>query len=429
MKTKLMQYCYQKVGPTLMTLMLFASATAFAQAGNGAGNGGDQLEMDAQMILSDIRSWILKGGYRQLKGAPQDYRDAMLEVLNSNYTLEYKTDEAFTRAYGAEKVCVNIDPVTTKYLSGSAQIIARLRKIPVPSEQERLMLNQHLEQVRHERQLNPEPFKVVCNRKTFPDDFESRYRLLHHEIAGLAMIEVNDNSATSDYYLSKQIGAFLEDVVVKRLRVAVTNEVAPVEEKPMLRCEGTWQNPKNEWTLKRRKDFIITAFENGDAYVTEMVRPLGATNSRMIVGGPRGHRQFRYSGIDKIAHFFVDYDQSPKVRVVKQQPIHLNELKVSFNSTVAQRVTIFGESLFLNFRGDEGGYLWRWDGSIGGMALKCESLSTTYSEPALRVYQEYLQSLSTKGWVRFTSAQRDQDDAVRMDNRWEALPPMREVRN
>jgi hypothetical protein len=59
--------------------------------------------------------------------------------------------------------------------------------------------------------------RIECNTKRFLETDESdQYILVHHEFAGLAGLEVNQGE-DSDYQISNQIAAFLEDQVTKKL--------------------------------------------------------------------------------------------------------------------------------------------------------------------------------------------------------------------
>ena len=61
--------------------------------------------------------------------------------------------------------------------------------------------------------------EIVCNLKRIESsNIEEKYRIIHHEIAGLAGIEVNETES-SDYFYSNQITANLEEQLVKKLAI------------------------------------------------------------------------------------------------------------------------------------------------------------------------------------------------------------------
>jgi hypothetical protein len=150
-----------------------------AHAQEKIGNGGDSLEPRFLEIANDIRKWIRDGGARALRmregDTIEEYQTRMLLVLD-RYSVSFTQDKIYVN--GAEKDCEN-DP-----LSG----------------------------------------RIRCATARFPtietENGEDRqYRLVHHELAGLAGLEQNLGSPKSDYFYSDQISASLETVMVKRLVV------------------------------------------------------------------------------------------------------------------------------------------------------------------------------------------------------------------
>ena len=127
--------------------------------------------MRIQAISADIQSWILQGGPKELK-LPENlcadrYSRSMLGEIK-RATVSCTSDRLFIGS--AEKTCINRDS------------------------------------------------EIVCNIDRFMNrtSESDQYVLVHHEYAGLAGIEANPG-AVSDYTISSQLTAFLEDVVVKRL--------------------------------------------------------------------------------------------------------------------------------------------------------------------------------------------------------------------
>lgn len=161
----------------LATAVNLCLSSSFAIAGEGATNGGDICENKLSSIVLDIKGWIQNNGGKQLSYTngltSEEYKAQMLEVIESNPIIKCQTEELLFGS--AEKTCLN----TTN--NGNAEIVCNLDRIE-------------------------------------SSNIEEKYRIIHHEIAGLAGIEVNETES-SDYFYSNQITANLEEQLVKKLAI------------------------------------------------------------------------------------------------------------------------------------------------------------------------------------------------------------------
>lgn len=145
--------------------------------GGHEGNGGDPQEMNFRDIAINIQAWIQSGNADQLqmpKGLTiEAYKTKMNQALK-NYHISFTTSVVYVD--GAEKTCKNI----------------------------------------HDGRGDGE---ITCNERRYRDaSINERYRLVHHEFAGLAGLEVNQNQ-DSDYQISDQISGYLKNETVLRLPV------------------------------------------------------------------------------------------------------------------------------------------------------------------------------------------------------------------
>lgn len=148
-----------------------------AHAGNEHVNGGDICEDRIKIVRDDLQNWISKGGSRGLKlplGVSLDqYNSGMLNMV-SRVKISCGSDAIFIG--NSEKTCKNF----------------------VDSDSRE---------------------SIHCNFDRFLKTSESdQYVLIHHEYAGLAGFEVN-NDEESNYGISNQITGFLENQIIKKLVV------------------------------------------------------------------------------------------------------------------------------------------------------------------------------------------------------------------
>ena len=174
-KTKMFQYLTANIA----VLATLCSCPTFAGEGHGGGNGGDPVERRFREITADITSWINAGGSKGLvlpENITRDsYNETMLKYLDTNNTTVVATlDKVYVES--VEKVCKNF----------------------------------------FEKDNSA---KIICNSERFSrSSEEEQYKLVHHEIAGLAGFEVNGD-ASSKYFLSNQITSYLVPTTVMKLAV------------------------------------------------------------------------------------------------------------------------------------------------------------------------------------------------------------------
>ncbi len=159
----------------LVVMTLLNVKTRVYAKGDSVGNGGDSCEARIQSIAINIQEWILYDNHSELdfKGrlTKDEYEFPMLTALKLGRVS--CTDEKLFVGK-AEKTCINF----------------------------------------------PEEDFIECNVDKFMNtDEEGQYRLVHHEYAGLAGIEVNNESEASDYFLSDQISRKLKWEIVKKLPI------------------------------------------------------------------------------------------------------------------------------------------------------------------------------------------------------------------
>jgi hypothetical protein len=166
----------------LLSFICFNSI-AYAQRGSEGVGGGDLCENRIQEIRNDISSWILKGGARDLKLtdiSAEKYAQRMLvEAKRSKIKCVGKGDLGYpVEINGTPKVC-------------------------------RFDKTHRLSQ-------------ITCDYEKFQKmQAAEQYILIHHEYAGLADIE-RPNGDSSNYEISNQISAYLEDQITKKLVVKPT---------------------------------------------------------------------------------------------------------------------------------------------------------------------------------------------------------------
>jgi hypothetical protein len=174
---------------TLISLIVGSSAYAQRGGGSEGTGGGDHCEERIQEIRDDIAAWIDRGGSRGLEHLPipvEEYNRRMSLVLS-----------------------------TEKQPDGSIKPFTKIECVHHPIEV------QEDEKVCRFDRFRTGP-KITCYSEAFLDkntmSVDEQYRLIHHEYAGVARLEVPSGSQSS-YPYSKQVSAFLENQVVKRLGI------------------------------------------------------------------------------------------------------------------------------------------------------------------------------------------------------------------
>lgn len=170
---------------TMLGLALIASCSNLYAGDFGGGNGGDICENRIKIIRNDIESWILKGGAENLS----------LEVRLSSYVRGMLAAvDAAKISCPSSSIGIGKTEKTCKNFTDDKGII-----------------------------------RLQCNFLRFDTlNEEEEYRLIHHELAGIAGLEVNSgdnaNYEESHYQISNQIAAYLEEEVIKRLAVKTNSK-------------------------------------------------------------------------------------------------------------------------------------------------------------------------------------------------------------
>jgi hypothetical protein len=159
---------------------VFAGNT-YARMGGETGGGGDLCEDRIKVIVADLQSWIDQSGPKGLS-LPQgisvaQYSQAMLKQISD---------------VKAECVSTN-DPGYPVLVDGTPKVC--------------------------KFEDNPTGGRITCDYTKFMEtDQSDQYVLIHHELAGLAGLEL-PNKDDSHYEISNQISGYLQDEVVKKLVV------------------------------------------------------------------------------------------------------------------------------------------------------------------------------------------------------------------
>jgi hypothetical protein len=159
-----------------LNLATYSKALARDTGGN-VGNGGDVCENRIKVVSDDIASWLVRGGGESLilpQGAsPAQYATAMKASIQAAL-VSCLTSSILIG--GSEKTCKN-------FVDGQGQR------------------------------------RIQCNSaRTLALSESDLYILVHHEFAGLSGFEVNGGES-SQYPISNQITAYLENQVVKKLAI------------------------------------------------------------------------------------------------------------------------------------------------------------------------------------------------------------------
>lgn len=151
--------------------------------GGHDGNGGDPCEYKVKNIVSDIRSWLLNDQFKGIKlpaRLSQDqYKKGMIEATSKVGVVSCTAETLYLK--GVEKTCKNFE-----IEDGEAQIVCNFDRLMKTSDKE-------------------------------------SYKLVHHELAGIAGYEANNGSASSNYVISDQISDYLRNEVVTKLGVKTSS--------------------------------------------------------------------------------------------------------------------------------------------------------------------------------------------------------------
>jgi hypothetical protein len=170
-----------KIKHWLVLAILFTCAQVVANPytimrGGETGNGGDPEELYFREIAINIRQWLVSGNSMSLKlpeGLSNDtYKDKIIEVIDQ-FDVSFTFD--LIQVAGTNKMCKNF----------------------------------------WKSENDP---KIICNYHFIDLKIEDKYKLIHHELAGLAGLEISEGGK-SDYFISSQISGFLKKEIIKRLPI------------------------------------------------------------------------------------------------------------------------------------------------------------------------------------------------------------------
>ena len=170
----------------ILGFILFLSAQqSLGQLEGKEGGGGDESERQFGKIVQDLSSWIVRGGSQNLalpEGVSLEYyNNSMLDRLAPHATIiSFTTKQS--------EVMVNGEPKTCR------GYVVDLRD-------------------------QSKEYHIRCHIGRFNQTSEpGQYRLIHHEFAGLELIEAN-RGASSDYQVSNQLSLFLDFKFVSYLAI------------------------------------------------------------------------------------------------------------------------------------------------------------------------------------------------------------------
>lgn len=178
---------------TVTLIVLLSAGTTLARLGADGSGGGDLCEDRIQQVRDDIKAWIEKA-QEEKSGGPYDL------ILPPDVSPEQYITEMLKQIKKASIKCVG----PKKGKNGTIDYDpVKVDGVPKACRFDR----------RGSRS------KITCDYLKFNAESPSeQYKLVHHEYAGLANIEVPKGSV-SNYDVSKQISEFLVDVVVKKLAI------------------------------------------------------------------------------------------------------------------------------------------------------------------------------------------------------------------
>ncbi len=161
----------------IILTLLFAVISGVAHAGHVTGNGGDLCEDRINVVRDDIKTWIVKGGSKDLR-LP---KDISLDQYNS-------------------------------------QMLNEISKAKVSCTDDKIFIGSSEKTCMNDKDENGTPY-IRCNIDRFKaNNSESQYVLVHHEYAGLSGFEVN-HGESSAYFLSNQLSEYLVSKVDVKLGI------------------------------------------------------------------------------------------------------------------------------------------------------------------------------------------------------------------
>lgn len=159
-------------------LLVGLALLTFTAYSSDKGNGGDICENKMIAIANDLESWLLNNLFRGIKLPPgveeTQYQEAMLSAIEKS-TLSCTTDKVYVGK--VEKTCKN-------FIDDSMNV------------------------------------QVVCNFNRFMSTEEKeKYKLMHHEFAGVSGLESNNGDERSVYTISDQLSDYLGKEEVLKLGI------------------------------------------------------------------------------------------------------------------------------------------------------------------------------------------------------------------
>ena len=199
---------------TLAILFTMITISANAQVG-GVGGGGDVgCENRIRDIIKDIQDWITLGGSSQLD-------------FTSLTRVKHTVENGLTKR---EIVDLTVDGYNENMLEVTKPIVARENGATIIECTSDPVKVSKIEKA-CSGFLDTETlrWKIQCAYDRFRGlSVEEQYRQTHHELAGLATVEHN-NGDQSDYRISDQLSAFLEEITVKKLSIKKVIHKSPLK--------------------------------------------------------------------------------------------------------------------------------------------------------------------------------------------------------
>lgn len=190
------------ISPLILVCAMISSVPAIAKSKRGteSGGGGDASELRVNEIRADIYNWIKKGKAKKLiltnDLSYDDYESKMMNILEAQVVIVGFVEKD-SRDDQELQVSVHGVPKTCRGFTSTKDLMPHM----------------------------------LCNISRFNKTSESElYKLIHHEYAGLAGIELNDGAA-SDYSISSQVTDVKKSNVVNLSADCMNNLNEVIQEK------------------------------------------------------------------------------------------------------------------------------------------------------------------------------------------------------
>jgi hypothetical protein len=252
----------------ILSTQLLTYSTAFAKSGGAiAGGGGDATEERVSVIRDDLLKWISKGGAKDLNLPSaityDQYVSKMTDILQPQEVVVgfVEKDDPLD-----EELMVSVDgtPKTCRGFISTRDSKAH----------------------------------ILCNIARFKDTPDSeQYKLVHHEFAGLAIIEKNDGAA-SDYEVSNQITDFLSMQTVLKLAVKHEQQTSTPEFKVTKNRYIGNKKYEVEVSLKNTENVFLAILSNpGDPTGDKKILRDGKFSFKVIVDNKNALAEIYYSRV------------------------------------------------------------------------------------------------------------------------------------